>query len=162
MHLVTGKHQPRRNRNQPRSLLGCCILLQSTIPKLNKHECINDAPLLQDAPRAHTPSLSLSRFLSLSLSLASYLSIYPVNVIITIINIARTGRKTPRSCTQKRRRCEKAPKTRSATQTTRCCSAGRCNKRAPSAQRLLREQISVVCWKFWRKCALMTRKRPTD
>lgn len=70
MHLVTGKHQPLRNRYQPRSLLGCCILLQRTIPKLNKHACINDAPLQQDAPLAHTPSFSLLRALSLSLNLS--------------------------------------------------------------------------------------------
>ncbi len=107
---------------------------------------------------AHT----LPLYLYLATSLSLYLSIYSANVINTIINIARTGRTTPHSCTQKRRRCEKAPKTRSAVQTTRCCSAGRCNKRAPSAQRLLREQISAVCWKFWCKCELMTRRRPTD
>ncbi len=120
----------------------------------------NDAPLLQDAPRAHTPSLSLS---SRPLSRSIYLSYQPMSST-PIINIARTGASLVHS--KSGGDAKKAPKTRSAVQTTRCCSAGDLlhlqQARAPPLRRFYVSRSQPFCWKFWCKCELMTRRRPTD
>jgi len=134
MHLVTGKHQPLRNRDQPRSLLGCCILLQRTIPKLNKHACINDAPLQQDAPLAHTPSFFLSFFLSFARSLSIYVSIQPMS---SSRRLARAHKKRG-GCERKgSRNALRRAKRRAARAAVRLGDAT--SARPP----LLREQISA-------------------